>query len=74
MTDASNINKEVQELGEMFNFFANTDNYNRLLILLQIKYVEALIQFAEAVKPLYISALSLGIGTAPADGGDSKEN
>lgn len=72
MIDTSNINKEVQELGEMFNFFTNTDNYNRLPILLQIKYVEALIQFAEAVKPLYISALSLGI--IPADGGDSKEN
>lgn len=72
MIDAHNIDKEAQELGEMFNFFANADNYNRLPILLQVKYLEAILQFAEAVKPLYVSALSLGI--APADGGDSEEN
>lgn len=49
-------NKEAEELETMIKFFGNLNNFNRLPLSMQVRYIDALLEFGNKLKPLYVAA------------------
>lgn len=56
-TDSNKMEQEINNLGEMMDYFSN--NLDQLPIQINLCYVKEIFDFIDRVKPLYIAALAL---------------
>lgn len=58
MNDINNMQKDIEDMFEMVDYFAHID-LTKVPVLLQIELLKTFFDFSNKLKPIYITALAL---------------